>query len=373
MSNFHTNIAIIGAGVVGLAIARSLCNVGKEVLVLEELSDFGQITSSRNSGVIHAGIYYPQNSLKTKMCVEGNKLLYEYCNKYSIPFKNTKKILVASSIDQIKIIDDIKIQAEKNGVQNIEKISKSKVKELEPLIECEEALLIQSSGIIDPISFMSSLEGQIIDNKGVIAYNSKVKNINFDGKYFTLEVIDKENNYTNIKSKILINSAGLFATEVSKKIHELKKKFIPKTFFAKGNYFSLGKDLGIRHLIYPIPDRFGLGIHLTLELDNTIKFGPDVEWVEESNKYKVNVDRKDLFVNEIMKYMPSIDSSLLQPSYSGIRPIMNKKNKSMQDFIVDTYENHKIPGLINLYGIESPGLTSSLSLANYIKDKIFTT
>lgn len=373
MSDFQTNIAIIGAGVVGLAIAKVLCDVDKEVLVLEELSEFGQITSSRNSGVIHAGLYYPENSLKTKMCIEGNKLLYDFCKKYSIPFRNTKKILIASSSEQIKIIDDIKVQAEKNGVENIEKISKIKVSKLEPLIKCEEALLIQSSGIIDSISYMRSLEGQINDNKGMIAYNSKVKKINFDGKHFKLEVYDKENNLTNIKCKTLINSAGLFASEVSNKIEELKKELIPKTFFAKGNYFSLGKDLGIKHLIYPIPEGFGLGIHLTLELDNTIKFGPDVEWVEKNNNYEVNLKRKSIFVKEIMKYLPSLDSNLLQPSYSGIRPIMNKKDKSMRDFIIDTHEYHSIPGLINLYGIESPGLTSSLSLAKYIKDKIIST
>ena len=370
MADFETNIAIIGAGVIGLAIARSLSEAGKEVLILEELSEFGQITSSRNSGVIHAGIYYPEKSLKAQMCVEGNILLYDYCRKYSIPFRNTEKILIASSDDQIKIIDDIKIQAEKNGVQNIEKISKSKVTKLEPLIKCEEALQVKSSGIIDAISYMNSLEGQIKDSKGMIAYNSKVDKINYDGKYFTLEIFDKENNLTKINCKTLINSAGLFASQVSNKIQELQKEFIPKTFFAKGNYFSLGKDLGIRHLIYPIPEGFGLGIHLTLELDNTIKFGPDVEWVEDNDNYQVNTDRKNLFVKEILKYLPSLNSNLLKPSYSGIRPIMNKKDKSMRDFIIDTYENHKIPGLINLYGIESPGLTSSLSLAKHIKDKV---
>ena len=366
MTYFETNIAIIGAGVVGLAIARALSIIGKEVLVLEELSEFGKITSSRNSGVIHAGIYYPEKSLKTKMCVEGNRLLYDYCNKYSIPFRNTKKILIASNKDQIKLIDNIKAQAQKNGVQNIEKISKSQVTKLEPLINCEEALLVHSSGIVDPISYMHSLEGQIIDSQGMISYNSKVKKINFDGKCFNIEVFDKDNNLTNIKCKNLINSAGLFASDVSNKIIELNKKFIPKIFFAKGNYFSLGKDFGIRHLIYPIPEKFGLGIHLTLELDNTIKFGPDVEWIEKNDQYQVNPERKTLFVNEIIKYFPSLNTDLLKPSYSGIRPIMNKKDKSMRDFIINSEKDHKIPGLINLYGIESPGLTSSLSLANYI-------
>ena len=368
MVDFSTDIVIIGAGVIGLAIARRLANQGKEVLVLEELSEFGRITSSRNSGVIHAGIYYPENSLKAKMCLEGNKFLYDYCNKYSILHRNTKKILVASSEEQIKIIDDIKLQAEKNGVKDIEKISKSKVSILEPLIECKEALLIPSSGIIDSYGFMSSLEGQIKDSKGMISYNSKVSKINFDGKYFKLKIYDHQNNLTSIVSKFLINSSGLYASKVASNIEELDKKFIPQTYFAKGNYFSLNRDLGIRHLIYPIPEGFGLGIHLTLEMDNTIKFGPDVEWVDKINDYKVNLNRKEKFIKEILKYLPSLDANLLNSNYSGIRPIMNKKDKSMRDFIINTEKEHNIPGLINLYGIESPGLTSSLALAKYIDE-----
>ena len=368
MADFSTDIVIIGAGVVGLAIARTLSEKGREVLVLEELSEFGKITSSRNSGVIHAGIYYPENSFKAKMCVEGNKLLYDYCSKYSISHKNTKKILVASSEEQIKIIDDIKVQAEKNGVQNIEKISKSKVLSLEPLIECKEALLVPSSGIVDSYSFMNSLEGQIKDSQGMISYNSKVSKINFNGKSFTLQVQDQENNFTSIGCKFLINSAGLYASTVANRIEELDKKFIPKTYFAKGNYFSLSRDLGIKHLIYPIPEGFGLGIHLTLEMDNTIKFGPDVEWVDNIDDYEVNLSRKEEFIKEILKYLPTLDANLLTANYSGIRPIMNKKDKSKRDFIINSEKNHNISGLINLYGIESPGLTSSLSLAKHIAE-----
>ena len=372
MPDFTTDTVIIGAGVIGLAIAKTLAERGKEVLILEELSEFGKITSSRNSGVIHAGIYYPEKSLKAKMCVEGNKLLYDYCNKFSIPHKNTKKILVASSDEQIKTIDNIKMQAEKNGVQNIEKISKSKVSALEPLIVCSEALLVPSSGIIDSYSLMNSLEGQIKDSQGMISYNSKVLKINFDGKSFTLQVRDQEtNNFTSIECKYLINSAGLYASTIANSIEELDKKFIPQTYFAKGNYFSLNRDLGIKHLIYPIPEGVGLGIHLTLEMDNTIKFGPDVEWVEKIDDYEVKENRKVKFISEIMKFLPSLDVNLLIPSYSGIRPIMNKKDKSMRDFIIDSNQDHNISGLINLYGIESPGLTSSLSLAKHIADKYF--
>ena len=366
MADFRTEIVIIGAGVIGLAIAREVSELGKEVLLVEELNEFGKITSSRNSGVIHAGIYYPRNSLKAKMCVDGNKLLYEYCKKFSIPHKNTKKILVATNENQIKIIDEIKIKAEKNGVQNIEKISKSKVLALEPLINCNEALLVNSSGIIDSYSFMNALEGQVKQANGMIAYNSKVSKINFDGKFFNLQIHDPKNNITTIGCKYLINSAGLYASEVANKIEELNKKIIPKTYYAKGNYFSLSKDLGIRHLVYPIPDGFSLGIHLTLEMDNTIKFGPDVEWVRNLDNYEVNEKRKEIFIKEVLKYLPTLDANLLKANYSGIRPIMNKKDISMRDFIISSDKDHGISGLINLYGIESPGLTSSLSLAKHI-------
>ena len=368
MADFTSDIVIIGAGVIGLAIAKNLSEQGKNVLVLEELHEFGKITSSRNSGVIHAGIYYPEDSLKAKMCVEGNKLLYDYCNKFSIPYKNTKKILVASTEEQIKIIDDIKLQAEKNGVEDIKKISHSMVSTLEPLIQCKEALLIPSSGIIDPYSFMSSLEGQIKDSKGILSYNSKVSKINFDGKKFTLLVQNKSNYFTSIECKVLINSAGLYASNIANSIEELNKKFIPQIYFAKGNYFSISRDLGIKHLIYPIPDNFGLGIHLTIEMDNTVKFGPDIEWVDNINNYEVKKSKKDKFVAEILKYLPTLDANLLTANYSGIRPIVNKKNKHMRDFIIDSNKNHNMLGLINLYGIESPGLTSSLSLAKHITE-----
>jgi len=365
MSDFNVDTVIIGAGVVGLAIGNELSNQNKDVLVIEAQNDFGKLTSSRNSGVIHAGIYYPEKSLKSKFCVLGNKLIYDYCKKNHIPHANTKKILVASSYDQIKIIDRIKKQAEKNGVEGITKISKNQVSKLEPLICCEEALLIPSSGIIDPISFMRSLVGRIENSGNMVAYRSSLKKINYDGKNFILLIENKEQ--TTIKCKELINSAGLYASDIANKIEELKKEFVLKTFFAKGDYFSINKDLGIRHLIYPIPNEFSLGIHLTPELDYSVKFGPDFEWVDDSENYKIDINKKKIFTNEIKKYLPSFDSNSLNPSYAGIRPIIEKKDKSMRDFIIQTDSIHSIHNLINLYGIESPGLTSSLSIAEYIR------
>ena len=365
MSDYKVDTIVIGAGAVGLAIAEILSRSDREVIVLESEDDFGKITSSRNSGVIHAGIYYLENSLKAKFCVEGNKLLYDYCQKNNIPFENTKKLLVASSNSQIEIIDEIQKQAEKNGVTEIRKITKQEVQKIEPLIFCEEALLVPSSGIIDAIAYMRSLIGRIEDAGGMLAFNSKLIKGELKNNKFILHVSGQEE--TLIECNQLINSAGLFASDVASKIDGLEKKFIPKTFYAKGNYFSAGRNLGIRHLIYPIPEEFGLGIHLTLELDHSVKFGPDVQWIDDPMDYSVDESRKTDFVVEIKKYFPSFDSDLLKPSYTGIRPIMDNKDKSMRDFVIQDQKIHSIPKLINLYGIESPGLTSSLAIARYVK------
>jgi L-2-hydroxyglutarate oxidase LhgO len=264
------------------------------------------------------------------------------------------------------MIDQIKNQAEKNGVEGIKKISKTEASNLEPLIYCEEALLVSSSGIVDVVSLMRSLVGRIQDSGSMIAYKSEIKKINFDGNKFLLSVMNDSE--TTIECKKLVNSAGLFASNVANTIEELKKEFIPKTYYAKGNYFSVSKNLGIRHLIYPIPEGFVLGIHLTLELDHSIKFGPDVEWVDKPDDYKVDINKKKLFINEIMKFLPDLDSDSLNPSYAGIRPIVEKKEKSKRDFIIQTASTHSIPNLINLYGIESPGLTSSLAIALHVRD-----
>jgi len=251
-------------------------------------------------------------------------------------------------------------------------LTQKKIKKLEPLIDGVEGLLIPSSGIIDSISFMRALIGEIIDNSNMISYNSSVEKIFTDNKIFNVLVKNTTNGEIyKLKAKNLINSAGIYASDVAKKIENLELNKIPVTYYAKGNYFSLNKNPGINHLIYPLPDGFGLGIHLTLELDNSIKFGPDVEWVDKPNDYKVNESRKKFFYKEIHKYFPTININDLNPSYSGIRPITNKKDKLMRDFEINTEINHGIKNLINLYGIESPGLTSSLALAKNIIERFF--
>ena len=370
MDKFITNTVVIGAGVVGLAIAKEICLNNKEVLVLEKEGKVGQITSSRNSGVIHAGMYYQSNSLKAKFCVQGNQLLYAYAKKFNIPFINTKKIIVANDESQMDDVLEIKNQAELNGVEKLEILDEKQVNEAEPLIKSFGGLLVPSTGIIDQHSLMQSYLGEFENNGGMISYNSNVKKISIVNNKFEIEVTDNENNQTIISCDYLINAAGIFASDVANIIDGLDKEYVPNTYLAKGNYFSLNKKLPISHLIYPVPEKISLGIHLTLEIDHSIKFGPDAEWVDDPYDYSVNENLKSKFIKSINKYLPDITEDMLSPAYAGLRPITSKEDRVKRDFTISTVENHQIENLINLYGIESPGLTSSLAIAKYVADRV---
>ena len=370
MEKFYTNTVIIGAGVVGLAIAKKISETNKEVIVIEKEEKIGQITSSRNSGVIHAGIYYQSNTLKSKFCVEGNQLLYAYAKKFNIPFVNTKKIIVAIDESQMDQVFKIKQQAELNGVENLKILDAKQINQLEPLIKSYGGLLVPSTGIIDQYSLMQSYLGEFENNGGMVSYNSKVIKISIVNNRFEIEVMDNENINTMISCDNLINAAGIFASDIANNIDGLDRQHVPKTYLAKGNYFSLNKKLPIKHLVYPVPEKISLGIHLTLEIDHSIKFGPDAEWVEDPYDYSVNENLKSKFVNSINKYLPNISEEMLYPSYAGLRPITSKEDKAKRDFTISTVENHKIEKLINLYGIESPGLTSSLAIAKYVAKRI---
>ena len=370
MEKFNVNTVVIGAGVVGLAIAKLISAQNKEVIIIEKESKIGQITSSRNSGVIHAGIYYKSNTLKSKFCVEGNRLLYDYANKFNIPFINTRKIIIANDESQMELVFEIKNQAQANGVENLQILNENEIKKLEPIIKSSGGLLVPSTGIIDQHSLMQSYLGEFENNKGMVSYNSKVKKIIIENKKFEIEVCDNQNNTTVVICDYLINAAGIFASDVANNIIGLDKKYIPVTFLAKGNYFSLNKKLPINHLIYPVPEKIGLGIHLTLEIDKSIKFGPDADWVDDPNDYTVDEKLKKKFYNSIIRYLPKINENMLFPSYAGLRPITNKGDKTKRDFTISTIEDHRIEKLINLYGIESPGLTSSLAIAKYVVERI---
>ncbi len=370
MDKFTTNTVVIGAGVVGLAIAKEISVKNKEVLVLEKEGKIGQITSSRNSGVIHAGMYYQSNSLKSKFCVEGNQLLYAYAKKFNVPFINTKKIIVANNESQLDQVLEIKNQAKLNGVENLEILDAKQVNQLEPLIKSFGGLLVPSTGVIDQHSLMQSYLGEFENNGGMISYNSNVKKISIINNKFEIEVKDNENNQTVISCDYLINAAGIFASDVANAINGLDKKYVPNTYLAKGNYFSLNKKLPIIHLIYPVPEKISLGIHLTLEIDHSIKFGPDAGWVDDPYDYSVNENLKHKFIKSINKYLPDITEDMLSPAYAGLRPITSKEDRVKRDFTISTVENHHIENLINLYGIESPGLTSSLAIAKYVAERV---
>ena len=366
MSENFIDTVVIGAGVVGLAIARKFALRKKDVLVIEEQSTFGTITSTRNSGVIHAGVYYDKGSLKSKLCPVGNRLLYDYCERHKIPHINTGKFIVSSSNDESKELQKIIDQSKESEIKGIRFVSKEHVKSKEPLIECTEALYVPSTGIIDQNALMRSYLGEIEENGGSVAFNSKFLRSETVSGCFVSKILS-ESEEINIKSNTIINAAGLYAQDIAKGIESLDEETIPKIYFAKGNYFDTGKNLNIKHLIYPVPDEASLGLHLGLDLGMQVRFGPDVEWINTIN-YDVNSDRLDFFYKGIQKYLPSIKRSMLKPGYSGIRPKLKNKGEGKSDFLIQGPKEHSVNNLVNLYGIESPGLTSSLSIANYVYD-----
>ena len=368
MSENQIDVLVIGAGVIGLAIARKLAIEGKEVIVIEEKNQFGSITSSRNSGVIHAGVYYDKGSLKSKFCSEGNRAMYQYCNERSIPHKNMGKFIVATSNNEVEKLEQIYNQANETQVLGIEKVSGAFINSEEPLVHCVEGLHVPSSGIVDASALMRSYLGDLEDNGGFVSFNSKFESSERIDNDFLTHVL-QDNEKIKIKSRILINSAGLLAEEVAKKQDFLNQESIPKTYYAKGSYFETGKKMAIKKLIYPVPNEASLGLHLGFDIGMAVRFGPDLEWVDEID-YKVDEIKKIKFYEDIKKYIPSFDISLLKPGYSGVRPKLKDKGQGKSDFMIQGYKDHKINNLVNLFGMESPGLTSSLMIADYVNELV---
>lgn len=372
----QVDCVVIGAGVIGLAVAREMALQGRETILLERESSFGTVSSARNSEVIHAGIYYPKDSLKAKLCVEGNRLLYEYCRSHQVSTQPYGKLIVASDDHQINDLQAILYKAHNNGVPEIKLISGDEAKVLEPNLQCSAAILSASTGIVDSHGYMLSLLGGFEDAGGMVAYQSplisaKPIGVNAEGG-FELEIGGADG--MKIQTKLLINCAGMSAPAVAKRIEGLKQEQIPKAFFAKGNYFSLAGRSPFTHLIYPIPEPGGLGVHLTLDMGGQAKFGPDVEWLdidaEEQVDYTVDPKRSEGFYEAVRRYWPGLKDGSLQPDYSGIRAKIVPPNSPAGDFCFDTPKEHGLSGLFNLYGFESPGLTSSLAIANYLEGQI---
>ena len=355
--------AVIGAGVIGLAVARELALNGHEVIILEAESSIGTGTSSRNSEVIHAGIYYEPDSLKARLCVEGKKNLYDYCKRRGIPFKQCGKLIVASNKKQIYNLEIIQQKAIENNVNDLMWLNQSEVYELEPELSAYAALFSPSTGIIDSHALMLSFQGDAENNGTVVAFNSPILTGEIKNNSISLNVGGSEP--SKLLCQNVINCAGLHAQSIAKELIGLSQKHVPEIHYAKGNYFSLIGKNPFKHLIYPIPEKAGLGTHLTLDLEGQARFGPDVEWIENIN-YNVDSSRGKSFYNSIKNYWPGIKDHSLQPGYSGITPKLNGANGPATDFVISGPKTHGIQGLVNLFGIESPGLTASLAIAQEV-------
>ncbi len=353
---------IIGAGVIGLAIAYSLAKRGMEILIVERNGTFGEETSSRNSEVIHAGIYYSAGSLKARLCVEGKEMLYAYCKSNKVPFQKTGKLIVATTNAELETLNAIKQKAAQNGVTDLQQLCPSEIKTLEPQLFAIGALFSPSTGIIDTHQYMLSLVGKIQELGGMIAYRSAFLSAKEIDNGYKVTCEDGEVSCTN-----LINASGLEGQEVARHINSLSDETIPKRYLTKGSYFTMAKPSPFKHLIYPVPNTASLGVHVTLDLAGQIRFGPDQEWVDGID-YAVDPARANGFYDAIRKYYPTLEDNCLHAAYSGIRPKIQGPTDGMKDFEIQGPSDHGQQRLVSLYGMESPGLTSSLAIGEYVAD-----
>jgi L-2-hydroxyglutarate oxidase LhgO len=354
---------VIGAGVIGLAVARRLAQAGREVIMLEAAEGIGTVTSSRNSEVIHAGIYYKAGSLMARMCVSGKHALYRYCAEHGIPHRNCGKLIVATTAKETEKLQSIRAHAEANGVPDLKTLAGADARALEPALNCDAALLSPSTGIIDSHAFMLALRGDAEDAGAALAFHTPLLRARARGNRIELDAGGEAP--ASLECRLLVNTAGLSAPAVARHIDGMPIELIPPAYLAKGNYFSCSARAPFSRLIYPVPEPGGLGVHLTLDMAGQARFGPDVEWVD-SVDYAVDPARADRFYPAIRRYWPTLPDGALMPSYSGIRPKIVPPAVAAQDFLIQGPRDHGVEGLINLFGIESPGLTSSLAIADHV-------
>ena len=360
----NVDCVVIGAGVVGLAVARALALAGREVIILEAAEGIGTETSSRNSEVIHAGIYYPKGSLMARTCVEGRRLLYAYCAEHGVPHRNCGKLIVATNAQESELLQSIKGRAEANGVEGMQLMSGNAATQLEPNLHCTAALLSPATGIVDSHSYMLALLGDAEAHGAMLAIHSPVTAGRVVDGGIELEVGGTEP--MQLRCRLVINAAGLHAPDLARKISGVPSDKIPTAYYAKGNYFTLSGRSPFSRLIYPVPVPGGLGVHITVDLGGQAKFGPDVEWIPGID-YSVDPHRADKFYAAVRKYWPALKDGALQPGYAGIRPKIVPPGAPAQDFTLQGPADHGVPGLVNMFGIESPGLTASLALAEQVR------
>lgn len=340
---------------------------GLEVVVLEAAEAIGTETSSRNSEVIHAGIYYPTGSLKAKYCVAGKHALYEFCETHGVEFRRCGKFIVATDEEQVSELERLKCVAAANGVPDLEWKSPREVSSVEPAVFCVGALWSPSTGIIDSHGLMLAYQGDAEEAGAMIALCSPVTRgkIEDDGILLSVGVESS----IDIKADYVVNSAGLHAQKLAARIEGLSPDYVPPSYYAKGNYYSLTGKPPFARPIYPVPEKAGLGVHVTVDLGGQVRFGPDVEWIN-SIDYDVDPRRADKFYDAVRKYYPELEDGSIQPAYSGIRPKLQAPGENAKDFIIQGTEEHSIRGLVNLFGIESPGLTASLAIAENVAEKL---
>jgi L-2-hydroxyglutarate oxidase LhgO len=356
---------VIGAGVIGLAVARELAMAGREVVILDAENAIGTHTSSRNSEVIHAGIYYPKGSLKARACVEGKHLLYEYCESHGVPHRRCGKLIVATDQAQLAELGAIRVKAQANGVGDVDWMAKEEVARLEPELFCVGALHSPSTGIIDSHALMLAYLGDAEAHGAMLGLQSRFERAFVQPHGFEVHVAGSD----PILCSVLVNSAGLRAPTVAKAIEGYRPDLAPGEFYAKGNYYSLTRRSPFSRLVYPVPEPGGLGVHVTLDMGGQARFGPDVEWVDRI-EYDVDPRRAERFYAAIRRYWPGLPDGALSPGYSGIRPKTAGPGAPAPDFEIQGPAKHGVGGLVNLFGIESPGLTASLALARAVREEL---
>ena len=361
---------VIGAGVVGLAVARSLAGRGREVVVVEAQAAIGSETSSRNSEVIHTGLYYPPGSLKARLCVQGREALYAYCGERGVPHRRCGKLVVATRAEQQPALQRIAERARASGVNDLQWLDARQARALEPQLACEAALLSPSTGIVDSHALMLALLGEAQDGGAMLALKSPVLSARKAAAGLELDVGGDEP--MTLCARHVVNSAGLHAPRLATRIDGLQARHVPAAHACKGSYFALAARAPFARLVYPVPDEAGLGVHLTLDLAGQARFGPDTEWLPQGEPidYAVDPRRASGFEQAIRAYWPALPAGSLVPAYAGVRPKVVGPHEPAADFVVQDAAVHGVDGLVNLFGIESPGLTASLALGEFVADRL---
>ena len=360
---------VIGAGVVGLAVGRALAQAGLETIVVEAEGGIGQGVSSRNSEVVHGGLYYTPGSLKARLCVRGKELLYALCASHGVPHRACGKLVVATAPEQHAALDKLAQRAAANGVP-VQAWTAAQAQALEPALACTAALWSPSTGIVDSHALMLALQGDMEAAGGLLALRSKVVAAQFTaGAPARVQLASADGEF-EIEARLVVNAAGLQACAVAQRFEGLAARHVPRAYFAKGSYFTLPGRPPFSHLIYPAPVDAWLGVHVTLDLAGQVKFGPDLEWLDMADAqgidYTVDAARAAAFEDAVRRYWPGLPTGALQPAYSGVRPKVHGPGEPAPDFRIDGPGQHGVAGLVNLFGIESPGLTSSMAIAEYV-------